>query len=79
MSLQEVKTLALELTVQERAELADILLETLEYPSQEEIERRWADVIKRRVEELRSGKVKGIPGDVALEKLRKIVESQVPI
>jgi putative addiction module component (TIGR02574 family) len=78
MSLQEVQTLALELTVQERAELAEVLLETLEHPSQEEIERRWADVIKRRVEELRSGKVKGIPGDVVMKKLRAIIESDLP-
>jgi putative addiction module component (TIGR02574 family) len=78
MSLQEVQTLALELTVQERAELAEVLLETLEHPSQEEIERRWADVIKRRVEELRSGKIKGIPGDVVMKKLRAIIESDLP-
>ena len=78
MSLQEVKTLALELTVQERAELAEVLLETLGQPSQEEIEGRWAEVITRRVEELRSGKVKGIPSDVVLQKLRTIVESDLP-
>ena len=78
MSLQEVQTLALELTVQERAELAEVLLETLERPSQDEIDRRWADVITRRVEELRSGKVEGIPGDVVLQKLRTIVESDLP-
>jgi putative addiction module component (TIGR02574 family) len=75
MSLQEVKTLALELTVQERAELADILLETLDHPTQEEIDQSWVEVITRRVEELRNGTAKTVPGDVALKKLRDIVES----
>jgi putative addiction module component (TIGR02574 family) len=78
MSFQEVKNMALELPAKERAELADFLLETLEHPSQEEIDRRWAEVITRRVEELRSGKVTGVPGDVVLQKLRTIVESDLP-
>ena len=78
MSLQEVKTLALELTIQERAELADILLETLDQPTRKEIDQRWAEVITRRVEELRSGKVNGVPGDIVLQKLRTIVESDLP-
>jgi putative addiction module component (TIGR02574 family) len=82
MDFQELKMMALRLPFDERAELADDLMESLEHPTMleiTEIEQRWANMITRRIDELRSGKVKGIPGDVALEKLRKIVESQVPI
>jgi putative addiction module component (TIGR02574 family) len=81
MDFQELKMMALVLPLDERAELADALLESLEHPSTleiEEIEQRWASVITRRIEELRSGKVKGIPSDVALQKLRKIVEAETP-
>ena len=33
----------------------------------------WRLVITRRVEEIRSGKVQGIPGEVVSERIRKIV------
>lgn len=78
MSLQELKTLALELTLEERAELADALLETLEQPAPEEVERFWGEVVNRRADELRSGKVKGVSGDEVMRKLNAIVESDLP-
>lgn len=33
----------------------------------------WQPVVARRVEEIRSGKVQGIPGDVVSARIRKIV------
>ena len=33
----------------------------------------WSSTVARRVEEIRSGKVQGIPGDVVSARIRKIV------
>jgi putative addiction module component (TIGR02574 family) len=33
----------------------------------------WRSTVARRVEEIRSGKVQGIPGEVVSERIRKIV------
>jgi putative addiction module component (TIGR02574 family) len=61
MSKEQVIELALKLSLEERAQVARELLISVEDPTPEENERLWAEVIGRRVEELRSGKVKGIP------------------
>lgn len=53
---------ALSLPVEERAFIADSLLRSLNTPNAA-IDSKWAEVAKRRLEELRSGKVKPIPGD----------------
>jgi len=53
---------ALSLPVEERALIADSLLRSLNVPNAS-IEAEWAEVGKRRLQELRSGKVKPIPGD----------------
>jgi putative addiction module component (TIGR02574 family) len=53
---------ALSLPVEERALIADSLLRSLNMPSTA-IDAKWVEVAKRRLQELRSGKVKPIPGD----------------
>ena len=45
-----------------KLELVDRLLESIS-PSQKEIDELWKIEIERRVEEVRSGKVKTIPGE----------------
>ena len=49
------------LPVEERAIVADLLLNSLNQP-ESEIDKKWVTVAKRRLEEMRSGKVKGISG-----------------
>ena len=73
MSKEQVLEQALKLGVKERAELASKLLVSLEELSPEENEKLWLEVAERRVEELRSGKVKAIP----LEDVLKDVESRL--
>ncbi len=53
---------ALCLPVEERALIADALLRSLNVPDAG-IDAKWTEVAKRRLEELRSGKVKPILGD----------------
>lgn len=53
---------ALSLPVEERAIIADALLRSLNMPDST-VDTKWAEVARRRLQELRSGKVKPIPGD----------------
>ena len=53
---------ALSLPVEERAIIADSLLRSLNMPDAT-IDAKWAEVARERLQELRSGKVKPIPGD----------------
>jgi putative addiction module component (TIGR02574 family) len=61
--LDDVITAALQLGIEERAELAGRLLLSLDEPSESEIERLWLKEAERRLEEFRSGKVRGIPAE----------------
>ena len=58
------------LPVEERAVVVDSLLRSLN-PPDPEIDRKWAAVAKRRLEELRSGRVKPIPGEEVFAKIRQ--------
>lgn len=78
MSKDEVITAALGLDIEDRAALARELLLSLETPTEEEPtpeenERLWLGVAERRLEELRSGAVKGVPG----EEVMRAVEARL--
>ena len=52
---------ASELSERERAELAGLLIESLESEPDQDVEAAWAEEIERRVRQLDSGEVKTIP------------------
>ena len=52
-----------------KLELVDRLLESIS-PSQTDIDEMWKIEVERRVEEVRSGKVKTIPGEQVFEEIR---------
>ena len=52
-----------------KLELVDRLLESIS-PSQKEIDELWKVEAERRVEEVRSGKVKTIPGEQVFDEIR---------
>ena len=56
------------LPVEERALVVDSLLRSLN-PPQSEIDVRWATEAKRRLSELRSGKVTGVSGEAVFERV----------
>ena len=66
MTTKEIIEEALSLPVEERALIADSLLRSLNVPNSG-IDAKWTEVAKRRLHELRSGKVKPIPGDVVFD------------
>jgi len=60
--VSELLKKALALPPEARAALAGSLLESLEeHPAEEGVEEAWAEEIKRRIEEIDSGKVQMIP------------------
>lgn len=70
--VSEVLEKALALSTQERGLLIDRLIESLdEGPVEEGVEEAWGEEIKRRVDDIRSGKVKMIPGEQVLREIAK--------
>jgi putative addiction module component (TIGR02574 family) len=68
--VSEVLEKALTLSTQERGLLIDRLVESLdEQPADEGVEEAWAEEIKSRVDDIRSGKVKMIPGEQVRRRL----------
>lgn len=58
------------LPVEERTVVVDSLLRSLN-PPDPDIDRKWAAAAKRRLEDLRSGRVKPIPGEKVFAKIRQ--------
>ncbi|MBI5236386.1 MAG: addiction module protein [Deltaproteobacteria bacterium] len=65
---QELFEEAVSLPVEIRAQLVDKLLRSL-HPVQKKIDELWATEAEQRVEEIKSGKVKTIPGDEVFKKI----------
>ena len=69
--LSELLEKALALSTQDRGLLIDRLIASLdEEPAEEGVEAAWDDEIKRRVDDIRSGRVKTIPGEQVLARLK---------
>ncbi len=58
------------LPVEDRVLVADSVLRTLN-PPEATIDKKWTDVAKKRLNELRSGSVNAIPGEKVFEKINK--------
>jgi len=67
---KEIIQQAESLPVEERALVVDSLLRSLN-PPDSEINRKWITAAKRRLEELRSGKVKTVPGDEVFARVQE--------
>jgi hypothetical protein len=63
MTIDELRAVALQLNLEERAELASDLLGSLDDLSEPEIERLWIEEAMRRDAELDSGTARSIPAD----------------
>jgi putative addiction module component (TIGR02574 family) len=62
MTTKELIAEAVALPVEERALVAECILRSLNAP-ETDIDRRWAEAARRRLAELRSGKVTPVPGE----------------
>ena len=69
-TLQELKNAASGLPASQRAELAHFLLQSLE-PEAEGWAEAWQEELARRLKEIRSGQVKGVPAEEVINRLRE--------
>jgi len=69
-TVEQLAEQAMSLSGESRARLADLLVESLDADTLTEIDRLWLSEAKRRRDEVRSGRVKTIPGDEALRRVR---------
>ena len=70
MKTKELIAEAVALPVEERTLVIDSILRSLN-PAEPHVDRKWAVVAKRRLAELRAGKIKAIPSDEVLSRIRK--------
>ena len=64
--LREIESLP----VEERARVADSVLKTLN-PTESEIDKKWAEVAKRRLDEIKTGAVKPVSGQDVFDEIWK--------
>jgi putative addiction module component (TIGR02574 family) len=69
-TFDEILRAALSLAPEQRAMLADRLLESLDGPDQKRIDALWAEEVERRLREIDEGKVEMIDGELVMQKLR---------
>lgn len=67
---RELESQALKLSRRERARLAQRLISSLDQEVDADAERLWLTEAERRMAELKSGKVAGIPAEKVLRKVR---------
>ena len=70
MKPKELIAEAISLPVEERAIVVDSTLRSLNSP-EDDIDRQWIVEAARRLEEVRIGRVKAIPGDQVFAQIRK--------
>jgi putative addiction module component (TIGR02574 family) len=69
--VSELLEKALTLSAHERGLLSDRLVETLDNePAEQGVEAAWDEEIKRRVDDISSGRVKTVPGNRLLGRLK---------
>jgi len=78
MTLEELRKEALELNLKERSVLAQDLLYSLDDLSPNELHAAWESEILRRIDELRSGKVKGVPAEEVFRKAKERLDGDLP-
>ena len=68
---EHVLRTALSLDPDDRAEIAASLIASLDSQKDEDVEAAWAEVVKRRVEQIDKGEVQLIPADDVLRSMRE--------
>lgn len=67
---QNLESKALKLSRRERARLAQCLISSLDQQVDGDVEKLWVEEAERRLDELKSGKVSGIPADKVIKRAR---------
>lgn len=73
LTVDQLAEEAMRLPPTSRAELAEKLVESLDFPESDEIQTLWAAEALRRRDEVRSGRVTPVPGEEVIAEVRRIV------
>ncbi|MEG3933238.1 addiction module protein [Microcoleus sp. T3_B1] len=73
LSIERLMKEALSLLNALRAQLAEMLVESLEFDIDGTVQKLWTVEAKQRRDEIRSGMIEPIPGEEALAQIRPIV------
>ena len=73
MDLKQIELQALDLSEEERAQLAQKLILSLEPSSEEDLDKQWLLEAKRRAIELGKGDVQAIPADEVRKKTQTLL------
>lgn len=71
MNIKDLIQEAEALPVEERALVVDSLLRSLNPPEESKIDKKWAAVAAKRLEEVRSGAVESVPGEDVFARIWK--------
>lgn len=74
MNLQSIEDEALHLPKEQRVQLIQRLVLSLESPSDEELRSDWLLEARRRADELDSGAVQAVSGDEVMKKARALIK-----
>lgn len=69
LTLQELKNSAASLPANERAELVQFLLRSLDEPDEGQVRDQWLALAEQRMTEVRAGRVVGVPAEEVLRTL----------
>ena len=70
MKTKDLISEALSLPVEKRAQVAESILMSMN-PPEASIDKKWSQIAKRRLSELRSGAIKGISGEEVFDDIWK--------
>jgi putative addiction module component (TIGR02574 family) len=73
LTIDQLEQEAMQLPAPSRALLAEKLVESLDATELDQIQKRWVAEALRRRDEVRSGRVKPIPGEQVMEEARRKV------
>ena len=68
---EKIKTELVRLSPADRTELVHFLIETLDQEQEPAVQAAWDAELRRRLGEIESGKVKGIPAEDVFDEMRK--------
>lgn len=73
-TLKQIVHDVMQLDPAQRAEVADLLAESLDVAPPDEVQQLWIDEAGKRLAEVRSGKVETIPGEDVLAEARRLTK-----
>lgn len=73
MRIKDLISEAESLPVEERARVIDSLLRSMN-PPESEIDTQWADIARKRLDDIRSGAIDSIPGEEVFKRVRERLE-----